>query len=81
MNNLKLVYKKDTNTKFQKNEAALYPHMGKAPLRIIFAWFTSDDSIDCLILKRVRKFIIRMKLEKDYNFYDENLMKRVFNDK
>lgn len=55
--------------------------MGKAPLRIIFAWFTSDDSIDCLILKRVRKFIIRMKLEKDYNFYDENLMKRVFNDK
>ena len=80
MNNLKLVYKKNIDTHFEKNEAALYPIMGLAPLRIIFQWITSNDDIDYLIFKRVKRFIIRMKLEKDYNFYDEKLMKRVFDD-
>lgn len=80
MNNLKLVYKKNIDTHFEKNEAALYPIMRLAPLRIIFQWITSNDDIDYLIFKRAKRFIIRMKLEKDYNFYDEKLMKRVFDD-
>lgn len=47
------------NTQFQFNEAKLFTNY---PTRILHGWFGESDERDMYILKKMKRFIIRMKL-------------------
>ena len=62
---------------FLPNEAALYFPKESAPLRILFEWFNSDDS-HVRIVKRMKRFIIRMNLYEQFLSYDKSLTEAAF---
>lgn len=74
------VEKDRSDHSFLTNEAALYFPSGPAPTRIIFEWFGSDNS-QIRIIKRMKRFIVRMNLYKQFLNYDKSLIEAAFNGK
>lgn len=68
---------KSSNTQFQFNEAKLFTDH---PTRILHAWFGESNERDMYVLKKMKRFIIRMKLNDQVknNIMSENEYSELF---